>query len=120
MVVLLFSVLVVSGFVGIALWMSGTTGDSDIGGLEVTFDIEETVERGEGYFVPYSITNHTSSGVAAAEIWIEVFDGEQMVETAEIRVEFLPIESRQEGLYVSNYDPAHYAFYGRLESLLYP
>lgn len=120
LVVLSISLLVVGGFVAIALWMSGTTADSEIAGLEVTFDREATIERGEGFFVPYAITNHTSSGVAAAEIWIEVFDGDRMIETAEIRVEFLPVESRQEGLYVSKFNPAKYEFRGRLESLLYP
>ncbi len=119
-VVLLFSLLVVGGFVAVAVWMSGTTADSDIVGLEVTFDLEETIERNEGFFVPYAITNHTSSGIAAAEIWIEVFDGDRMVETAEIRVEFLAVESRQEGLYVSKFSPIEYEFRGRLESLLYP
>lgn len=119
-VVLLFSLLVVGGFVAVALWMSNSTADSDIAGLEMTFDIDATIERDEGFFVPYAITNHTASGVAAAEIWIEVFDGERMMETAEIRVEFLPVESRQEGLYVSRFNPADYEFRGRLESLLYP
>jgi uncharacterized protein (TIGR02588 family) len=120
LVVLLFSLLVVGGFVAVAVWMSGTAADSDIAGLEVTFDHEETIERNEGFFVPYAITNHTSSGIAAAEIWIEVFDGDRMVETAEIRVEFLAVESRQEGLYVSKFSPTEYEFRGRLESLLYP
>jgi len=120
LIVLLFSLIVVGGFIGTALWMSNAADESDIGGLEVTFDIEGTIERSEGFFVPYAITNHTSSGVAAAEIWIEVHDGEQLLEQAEIRVEFLAVESRQEGLYVSSYDPAEYEFHGRLESLLYP
>lgn len=119
-VVLLFSVLVVGGFVATAVWMSSRTPASNGGGLEVTFDVEGTVERSDGFYIPYSISNHTSSGVAAAEIWIEVFNQDRMVETAEIRVEFLPVESRQEGLYVSRYDPAKYEFRGRLESLLYP
>jgi uncharacterized protein (TIGR02588 family) len=118
--VLSISLLIVGGFVAVALWMSTTTADQDDEGLEVTFDVAATVERDEGYFVPYAITNHTSSGVAAAEIWIEVFDGDQQVETAEIRVEFLPVESRQEGLYISKYDPSEYDFRGRLESRIYP
>jgi uncharacterized protein (TIGR02588 family) len=120
LVVLLLSLLIVGGFVAVALWMSSSTADSDVAGLEVTFDVEGTVEREEGIFVPYAITNHTSSGVAAAEIWIEVFDGVRLMETAEIRVEFLPVESRQDGLYVSKFNPAEYEFRGRLESLLYP
>lgn len=120
LVVLLLSLLVVGGFIAAAMWMSATSSRSDFGGLEVTFDVEATIEREEGFFVPYTITNRTSSGLAAAEIWIEVFDGDAMVETAEVRVEFLAVESEQKGLYVSSYDPSRFDFRGRLESLLFP
>ena len=89
-------------------------------GVAVTFDEENATLHDDGYHVPYSMTNTSAEAISSAEIWIEVFDGGRVVESAEVTVEFVPREGRQDGIYVSALDPATHVLRGRLESLQFP
>ncbi len=92
----------------------------DAAGLQVTFDTEGIVAHGESFYVPYTVFNSGSEAISSAEIWIEVFDGERVVELAEITVQFLPLQGKQDGIFVTTRDPASHALRSRLESLQFP
>ena len=57
---------------------------------------------------------------AVYDMSFEVYAGEELVETAEIRVQSLPLEGTQLGLYVTTLDPGAHTIQGRLESLQFP
>jgi uncharacterized protein (TIGR02588 family) len=113
------SLLVIGVLIGIAVHEEWERRNDDAG-VTVTFDEESATRHGDQYYVPYSVTNTSAEAISSAEIWIEVFAGERQVESAEITVEFVPREGRQDGIYVSAFDPATHAFRGRLESLQFP
>ncbi len=114
------SAFVVGALVAVALIEEVRRGDEDEPGVAVTFLVGETTVRDGSYYVPYSVRNTGDTGIEAAEIWIEVFNDEQMIESDEIRVEFIPLEGTQDGVYVSQFDPSEYHYRGRLESLSLP
>ena len=70
--------------------------------------------------MPYTVLNSGEQALTSAEIWIEVYDGERLVESTEVTVEFLPLQGTQEGMYVTTLDPATHRLVGRLESLQFP
>jgi uncharacterized protein (TIGR02588 family) len=70
--------------------------------------------------VPYTVFNTGSEAISSAEIWIEVTDGERVVESAEINVQFLPLQGKQDGVFVTTRDPATYALRTWVESLQFP
>jgi uncharacterized protein (TIGR02588 family) len=119
-VTLSLSVLVVAALILVALVEESRRQDEVGAALQVTFDIEGAVARGESYYVPYTVVNTGSEAISSAEIWIDVDDGEQVVESAEINVEFLPLEGKQDGTFITTHDPASHALRSRIESLQFP
>jgi uncharacterized protein (TIGR02588 family) len=119
-VTLSLSVLVMGALIVVALVEESRRQQGDAAGLQVTFDTERVVARGESFYVPYSVVNTGSEAISSAEIWIEVTDGERVVEAAEINVQFLPLQGKQDGIFVTTRDPASHALRSRLESLQFP
>lgn len=120
LVTLGLSVLIVGGLVLIAVReeLRGQGGDGRW--LEVTFDTDHVVAREGRYYVPYSVRNVGASAIESAELWLEVYDGERLLESAEVVVQFLPLQGKQDGIYVTTADPATRRLIGRLESLQFP
>ena len=119
-VTLSLSVLVVGALVVVALVEESRRQEGDAAGLQVTFDTEHVARRGESFYVPYTVLNTGSEAISSAEIWIEVSDGERVIESAEITVQFLPLQGTQDGVFVTTRDPAIYALRSRVESLQFP
>ena len=114
------SVLVVGALVVVALVEESRRQEGDRAGLEMTFDTERVVARGERFYVPYTVRNLGSDAISSAEIWIDVYDDERIVESAEITVQFLRLQGKQDGVFVMTRDPTTHSLHTRLESLLYP
>ena len=119
-VTLALSVLVVGALVAVALVEEARRQQVDQSSVQVTFDRDHTTSRESSFYVPYTVRNTGANAISSAEIWIEVYDGEQLVESAEILVQYLPLQGKQDGVYVSAHDPRSYGFRGRLESLQFP
>lgn len=119
-VTLSLSVLVMGALIVVALVQESRRQQGDAAGLQFTFDTERVVARGESFYVPYTVVNTGSEAISSAEIWIEVTEGEQVVESAEINVQFLPLQGKQDGIFVTTRDPASHALRSRLESLQFP
>ncbi len=119
-VTLLVGLIVVGLFVGVAIHEELERRDDPAGALEILFDATQAERQGPRWFVPYVVSNTGSAAIDSAEIWIEVYAGEELVETAEIRVQSLPLEGSQFGLYVTSLDPDAHTIQGRLESLQFP
>jgi uncharacterized protein (TIGR02588 family) len=119
-VTLSLSVLVVGALVVVALVEESRRQEGDAAGLRVTFDAESVAQSGESFYVPYTVINTGSEAISSAEIWIEVSEGARVVESAEINVQFLPLQGRQQGLFVTTRDPARFALRSRVESLQFP
>jgi uncharacterized protein (TIGR02588 family) len=113
------SLLVVGVLIGIAIHEESERQDQSTG-LTVTFDEESATRHDNAYFVPYSVTNTGADAISSATIQVQVFAGERQVDAAEITVQFLPREGRQDGVYVSAFDPATHDLRARLESLQFP
>lgn len=114
------SMLIVGALVAAAFVEEARRVDEGAPGVAVFFDPGESTHRDDGFYVSYSVRNTGNTGIVAAEIWIEVFDGDELVESAEITVESIPLQGTQDGIYFSQFDPGLYTFRGRLESLLLP
>jgi uncharacterized protein (TIGR02588 family) len=114
------SVLVVGALVVVALVEESRRQEGDRAALQVTFDTERAAARGESYYVPYTVRNTGSDAISSAEIWIEVYDGELLVESAEVIVQFLPLQGRQDGVFVTTHDPASHVLQSRVESIQFP
>jgi uncharacterized protein (TIGR02588 family) len=114
------SLLLVGGLVAVALVEEARREEGDVSGIAVIFDSEHAVAQSGSYYVPYTVENIGSSAIASAEIWIEVLDGEAVVHSAEVAVQSLPLRGRQNGIFVSAYDPTNTTLRGRLESLQFP
>jgi uncharacterized protein (TIGR02588 family) len=119
-VTLSLSVLVVGALIVVALVEESRRQQGDATGLHVTFDTEGVAVRGESFDVPYTVVNTGSAAISSAEIWIEVSAGERVVESAEITVQFLPLQGKQDGMFVTTRDPASHALRSRVESLQFP
>jgi uncharacterized protein (TIGR02588 family) len=119
-VTLSLSVLVVGALIVVALVEESRRQEGDAAGLQVTFDTERVASRGDSFYIPYTVLNTGSEAISSAEIWIEVFDGERVVESAEINVQFLPLQGKQNGIFVTMHDPASHALRSRIESLQFP
>jgi len=117
---LALSLLIVGALVATALREEANLQGSAGAGVDVTFDEETTALRGDRFYVPYTVVNIGSTAIASAEIWIEVYDGERLVESSQVTVQFLPLNGRQDGIYVTALDPATHTFRSRLESLQFP
>ena len=119
-VTLSLSVLVVGALILVALVEESRRQDGDGTALQVTFDTEGATAQGENFYVPYVVLNTGSEAISSAEIWIDVYDGERVVESAEITVQFLPLQGKQDGVFVTTRDPASHALRSRIESLQFP
>jgi uncharacterized protein (TIGR02588 family) len=119
-VTLALSVLVVGALIAIALVEESQRERADAGSLEVTFDRDHVAARDDAFYVPYTVRNTGSRAINAAKLWFDVYDGERVVDSAEVTVEFLPLEGKQDGLYVTTYDPATHRLQARLESVQFP
>jgi uncharacterized protein (TIGR02588 family) len=120
LVTLSLSVLVVGALVVVALVEESQRLEGDRAALQMTFDTEQAAARGESYYVPYTVRNTGSDAISSAEIWIEVYDGELLVESAEVIVQFLPLQGRQDGVFVTIHDPASHVLQSRVESIQFP
>jgi uncharacterized protein (TIGR02588 family) len=119
-VTLALGLIVVGVFVGVAVREALERRDGPAGAIEITFDATQAELQGSSWFVPYVVRNTGSVAIDSAEIWIEIYAGEEIVETAEISVQTLPIEGRQLGVYVTALNPDAHTIQGRLESLQFP
>jgi uncharacterized protein (TIGR02588 family) len=119
-VTLAASVLVVTAMVVVALVEEARRVENASGNLEITFDEERTEFLDGTYRIPYTVRNTGSEAIAEAEIWFDAYDGDRVVESIEISVQFLPLQGVQEGVYVTALDPATHPVVGRLESLQFP
>ena len=119
-VTLSLSVLVVGALIVVALVEELRRQEGDAAGLHVTFDTEHVAQRGGSFYVPYTVFNTGSEAISSAEIWIEVTDGARVVESAEINVQFLPLQGKQDGVFVTTRDPATYSLRTWVESLQFP
>jgi uncharacterized protein (TIGR02588 family) len=119
-VTLSLSVLVVGALIAVALVEESRRQDGDGTALQVTFDTERAATRDESFYIPYTVVNTGSEAIASAEIWIDVYDGVRVVESAEINVEFLSLQGKQDGTFVTTQDPAAHSLRTRIESLQFP
>jgi uncharacterized protein (TIGR02588 family) len=119
-VTLSLSVLVVGALIVVALVEESRRQDGDGTSLQLTFDTERAAARGESFYIPYSVANTGSEAISSPEIWIEVYDGERVVESTEISVQFLPLQGKQNGVFVTTQDPASHSLRSRVESLQFP
>ena len=119
-VTLSLSVLVVGALIVVALVEESRREDASDADLRMTFEAERTVERGGTFFVPYTIRNAGSTAITSAEVWIDIYLEDQLIDSAQITVQFLPLQGSQEGVFVTPYDPATHTVIGRLESLQFP
>lgn len=88
--------------------------------LEMTFDTASLWIEDGLYHVPFSVMNDSSEAIVAADIWFEISANGEMIDTDEITVQFLPLQGRQDGVYVTQYNPATHDLGGRLESVQFP
>jgi uncharacterized protein (TIGR02588 family) len=119
-VTLALSLLVVGALIAVALAEESRRQQEDAAGLQVSFDTERVAQHDESFYVPYTVLNTGSQAISSAEIWIEVSDGERVVESAEIKLQFLPLQGKQNGIFVTTHDPAIYTLRSRVESLQFP
>jgi uncharacterized protein (TIGR02588 family) len=119
-VTLSLSVLVVGALIVVALVEEARRLEGDGASLQITFDTEQAAVRDETFYIPYTVTNTGSEAISSAEIWIDIYDGERVVESAEINVQFLPLQGTQDGTFVTTRDPASHALRSRVESLQFP
>jgi uncharacterized protein (TIGR02588 family) len=119
-ITLLISIAVVGSLVVVAIVEENDRQEHEVADIWVTFEPERTVQREESFYVPYTVTNIGSDAISSAEFWLEVFSGDELVETVEVTAEFLPLDGKQDGIFVTTHNPATHEFRGRLETLLLP
>jgi uncharacterized protein (TIGR02588 family) len=119
-VTLSLSVLVVGALIVVAVVEESRRQQGDATDLQVTFDTEGVTARDESFYVPFTVENRGAEAISSAEIWIDVSAGERVVESAEITVQFLPLQGKQDGVFVTTRDPASHTLRSRVESLQFP
>ena len=119
-VTLSLSVLVVGALVAVALVEESRRQEEDGAALQVMFDTARSTQEGAIFYIPYTVRNTGSDAISSADVWIDVYEGDQLVESAEITVQYLPLQGKQDGVFVTTHDPASHALQSRLESLLFP
>ena len=119
-VTLSLSVLVVGALIVVALVEESRRQDGDGASVQVTFDTEHVTAIDASFSIPYTVVNTGSEAISSAEIWIDVYEGERVVESAEINVQFLPLQGKQDGTFVTTRDPASHALRSRVQSLQFP
>jgi uncharacterized protein (TIGR02588 family) len=119
-VTLSLSVLVVGALIVVALIEESRRQDGEGTALQVTFDTERVTAEDGSFYVPYTVQNTGSKAISSAEIWIDIYDGARLVESAEINVQFLPLQGKQDGVFVTTHDPGSHFLRSRVESLQFP
>ena len=119
-VTLSLSVLVVGAIIVVALIEESRRLDGEDAALQVTIDTERVTARGESFYVPNMVQNTGSDAVSSAETWIDVYEGARLVASAEINLQFLPLQGKQDGVFVTTQDPASQSLRSRIESLQFP
>ena len=119
-VTLALSVAVIGMLLAVALREESRVLGNDETYIEVTFDPVRATKRDGAHYVPYTVTNTGAVAIESAEIWLEVHDQGELVESAEVLVQFLPISGAQHGIFVTAVDPDGHEFRSRLESLQFP
>jgi len=119
-VTLSLSLLVVGALIVVGLVEESRRQQGDGTALQVTFDTERAMASGDSSYIPYVVVNTGSEAIASAEIWFEVYDGERVVESAEINVQFLPLQGKQNGVFVTTQDPGSHSLRSRVESIQFP
>lgn len=119
-VTLALSSLIVGALVVVALVEESRRLEAEAADLRMTFDVERTAARGGSFYVPYTVRNQGSAAISSAEIWIDIYADGEFVDSAEVTVEFLPLQGVQDGVFVTPYDPSTHTVVGRVESLQFP
>ncbi len=119
-VTLSLSVLIVGSLIVVALVEESRREEAGVADLGMSFDVERTVVRGGNYYVPYTVRNQGSAAITSAEIWVDIYFENVLIDSAEITVQFLPLQGSQDGVFVTPYDPATHTVLGRLESVQFP
>jgi uncharacterized protein (TIGR02588 family) len=114
------SIVLVGALIVVALVEESRRQDEDAANLRMTFDVERTVVQGGNYYVPYTVRNLGSAAITSAEIWIDIYFQDELIDSAEITVQFLPLQGSQDGVFITPHDPATHTVVGRLESLQFP
>jgi uncharacterized protein (TIGR02588 family) len=86
------SVLIVGALILVALVEESRRQDEVAANLRMTFDVEWTVVQGGNYSVPYTVRNLGSAAITSAEIWIDIYFQDELIDSAEVTVEFLPLQ----------------------------
>ena len=94
--------------------------DGAEGNVAVGFDTAGALTRPDGHYVPYTITNTGTEAISTADLRLEVYDGDHLVDSAEITVRLLPLRGTQDGVFVTTFDPATHDLRAQLVSLQFP
>jgi uncharacterized protein (TIGR02588 family) len=119
-VTLSLSVLIVGALIAVALVEEFRREAAIAADLRMTFDLERTTSRDGNFYVPYTVRNLGSVAISSAEIWIDIYREDEHIASAEVTVQFLPLQGSQDGMFVTPYDPETHSVFGRLESLQFP
>ncbi|MFN8592941.1 MAG: hypothetical protein U0031_15910 [Thermomicrobiales bacterium] len=120
LVTLIISLLVVGAMIWVGVREDRNRQEGIAGEITMALDSDHAELRNGTYFIPYVISNTGSVAITSAEVWVEVYSGDSLVESAEIRVSSLPLHGTQDGIYVTALDPSTHDFRGRLESVQFP
>jgi uncharacterized protein (TIGR02588 family) len=114
------SVVLVGALMVVALVEESRREDDVAADLRMTFHVEQTVAHGGNFYVPYTIRNPGPAAISSAEIWVDIYFQNEIVDSVEITVQFSPPQGSQDGVFVTQYDPATHTVFGRVESLQFP
>jgi uncharacterized protein (TIGR02588 family) len=114
------SVVLVGALMVAALVEESRREDDVAADLRMTFDVDQTVARGGNVYVPYTIRNLGSAAISSAEIWVDISFQNEIVDSVEITVQFVPLQGSQDGVSVTQYDPATHTVFGPVETLQLP
>jgi uncharacterized protein (TIGR02588 family) len=119
-VTLVISFLVVAALIAAAVWEQSLRRESTEGDVSVTFDTAAAAGLRDGHHVPYTVTNTGAEAISEADLRFEVYDGDRVVDSADITVRLLPLRGTQDGVFVTKFDPASHDLRARLVSLQFP
>jgi len=109
-VTLILSFLVVAVLIGVALKEEARIEGSEPAGLIVTFATDRSFVRDDSYYVPYTVINRGAEAIDSAQIRFEVLSGNEVVQSNDLAVQFLPLDGIQTGLFVTQHDPNTHTF----------
>jgi uncharacterized protein (TIGR02588 family) len=97
--------LLLAGTVAYFLYLAFTSEDAP---AEIVIETGEVVENAGGYLVPIQVTNHGRQVAAALTVEGALMDGETMVETSSMVLDYVPIGSTRGGSLLFSRDPRQY------------